>query len=154
MHLYLRACLTPEQIGLNLGVSRRTAARYVSQALASLRNEIDLKPVPTNEQIERSRPGMIEGTNRREYLGVLATLTQPQRKTYRDYFLVGFNAREISEVEGLSRPAITRRITRIRRVFRKAGLPEPKHVAEGRRHEGDCVRTKLYSLSALASDTY
>jgi hypothetical protein len=84
----------------------------------------------------------------------VASLTANQRRTYFDYFERGYNAREIAEMEGISRAAITRRVGRIRDRFRAVGLPEPSHIAEGRRHDYGSERMAFVQLSAIPSDTY
>jgi DNA-binding transcriptional regulator LsrR (DeoR family) len=119
-----------------LGVSRRTACRYIQDAKAW--PEV---PPPRRECIQalvvnakgRAKPEDLYNHHSHTVGTIFSSLTSAQRRVYTLYFEKGLNAREISELECKSRSAITRRVSRIRARFIEIGLPAPRHVAEGRR---------------------
>jgi transposase len=150
LELFLTVTRSYDHIAKQIKVSTRTVQRYLKTELTRIESCL---PSPSGADQCQSR---LSHWNLEQEYGVrhsfvLAKLTRRQRLTYDDYFIAGYNAREIAALDRMSRSAITRRIERIRRVFRNAGLPEPAHVSEGRRH---ARQISLVQLSVVPDGIY
>lgn len=161
--LFLEERQSHAAIGATLHVSRRTACRYVHLGLKELglawrKNlpsvPIDSSLIRTTSKGRRADGRILAKVCPEQFAMVVASFSPVQRQIYHDYFVSGYNAREIAEMDRVSRSAVTRCIIRIRKIFERAGLPPPTHIAEGRRHDGPRPHVRCISLSYLNSDTY
>lgn len=153
--LFLTRELTHQQIADELGLARRTVSHYIKLRQAAHRLSQSRKAITNRRALNqyfrlprRVAPTSIRRSNPGLYTSVMIQLTARQRQTFQLYFEEGLKAPEIAQQLGVGRSAITRQITRIRKAFRRVGLPDPKHAAEGRK------RTRLRSLSSWSSDSY
>lgn len=81
----------------------------------------------------RMWPNTIRNSHPAEFSEVMGTLTSRQRKVYRLYFEENYIIREIAKQIRRSGGAVSEMISRIRERFLKAGLPDPRHLCDGRK---------------------
>lgn len=152
---FLTLGLTHQKIADRLGLPRRVVSRYINKRQARKRLRQSSSRIAKRRRLnsffqlpKRVSPEVIRQSNPALYASVLISLTARQRQTFLYYFERGLKAPEVAGLYKVSRSAVTRQIARIRKAFRRLGLPEPKHCAQGRK------TTRLRSLSAWSSDSY
>jgi hypothetical protein len=118
-----------------LGSMGRGASRHASQMLnESMRAHGSWEePEPTvGYPYGRARLGLIVHGWGAPFGMAEATMSERQRVVMWLYFFDGFNEDEIAHKLRMHQGRVSEMIGRIRKTFRRHGLPDPKHVTDGR----------------------
>jgi predicted DNA-binding protein YlxM (UPF0122 family) len=139
-------------IGALLGVSRRTACRYVHSERASqphfeqkdrhlerrALNDYFLLPSHVPQTVD-----LIARYSPMPFRALLEALTATQQRTFNLYFRQLMTLAQVADLENVSLAAVSRRVERIQRKFVEAALPYPVRLEPYRRRIRMVISSRL-----------